>query len=501
MSSELISLSIKSEADHAGAAPLPSVAGGGMSRYTRIRNLGKGAHGEVFLARVEHSPPPHPTTIGLRAAASLAIRGITASTDVPAAAFPIPALSSPAAALFARPCTPKREGSDALAMTDGPVASPAPLATGASDATAADVTGSIALKLESFAIKPDLSAAVASALTSMASASSPTASSDLDNGGDADANWAASLLLDPVPASLPAEYRATSGLYRQGARAFPPAGTLVAIKRLHLRESDYGFNMESIRELSLLQELRHANITAAHDAYVSGQDLCLVLEVLKNDLNKLVSHPSVLLQPGDVKSLMKMALSAVGALHDRGILHRDLKPENFLIDENGTLKLADFGGSKAIASPERRMSPEACTIWYRSPEQLFGAEDYGAAADVWSLGCIFAELLLRTPIFRCQQNSTLAQMTRIFQVMGSPSESTWPGVSKLPHYLPFEPAPGMSMYQLFHSAGDAARDLVSRMLVLCPARRLTVSEALAHRYFTRELPVPTPPEKLPRVPA
>jgi serine/threonine protein kinase len=346
MSSELISLSIKSEADHAGAAPLPSVAGGGMSRYTRIRNLGKGAHGEVFLARVEHSPPPHPTTIGLRAAASLAIRGITASTDVPAAAFPIPALSSPAAALFARPCTPKREGSDTLAMTDGPVASPAPLATGASDATAADVTGSIALKLESFAIKPDLSAAVASALTSMASASSPTASSDLDNGGDADANWAASLLLDPVPASLPAEYRATSGLYRQGARAFPPAGTLVAIKRLHLRESDYGFNMESIRELSLLQELRHANITAAHDAYVSGQDLCLVLEVLKNDLNKLVSHPSVLLQPGDVKSLMKMALSAVGALHDRGILHRDLKPENFLIDENGTLKLADFGGSK-----------------------------------------------------------------------------------------------------------------------------------------------------------
>ncbi len=267
----------------------------GATRYKRVRKLGNGAHGEVFLATVELPPPPHPTTLGLTASASLPLRGVAVPEGAPAVPAPVPLDEALAAAQTV---------------------------------------------FTTVSVKPEPA--------SLASEPAPTETATSSSSGN-EIDWTSTLLMEPVPSCLPSVYTATSSLYRSGSRAFPPQGTAVAVKRLHLRQSDYGFNLESIRELALLQEISHPHIVAVHDAYVSGQDLCLVLEALGHDLSKLIGDPAVVIAPADVKSIFRMALAGVAALHERGILHRDVKPENFLFTEQGVLKLADFGGAKVCS--------------------------------------------------------------------------------------------------------------------------------------------------------
>ena len=145
------------------------------------------------------------------------------------------------------------------------------------------------------------------------------------------------------------------------------------------------------------------------------------------------------------------------------------------------------------------MSPEVCTQWYRAPELLFGACEYDASTDVWSMGCLFGEMWIRQPLFDGNgQHSELDQLGKIFMLMGTPTEETWPDVSLLCRFVEFEPASATPLSQFLpQNAHVSAAELLAGLLVLNPHSRLGAEAALEHEYFGCD-PQPTPPLSLPR---
>uniref|UniRef100_A0A7N6APL6 Protein kinase domain-containing protein n=1 Tax=Anabas testudineus TaxID=64144 RepID=A0A7N6APL6_ANATE len=180
----------------------------------------------------------------------------------------------------------------------------------------------------------------------------------------------------------------------------------------------------------------------------------------------------------------------VATWHDQ-----DLKPNNLLLDGNGVLKLADFGLAKSFGSPNRVYTHQVVTRWYRSPELLFGARMYGVGVDMWAVGCILAELLLRIPFLA--GDSDLDQLTKIFEALGTPTEETWPGMSSLPDYVSFKIFPGTPLEQIFTAAGDDLLELLQGFFTFNPLTRTTATQALKTRYFSNR-PGPTPGPQLPR---
>lgn len=139
-----------------------------------------------------------------------------------------------------------------------------------------------------------------------------------------------------------------------------------------------------------------------------------------------------MLQPELVKKFTLQLIQGVHYCHSHRIIHRDLKPQNLLIDQEGNLKLADFGLARAFGVPLRNYTHEIVTLWYRAPEVLLGSRHYSTGVDMWSVGCIFAEMALRKPLF--PGDSEIDEIFKIFRTLGTPSEPVWPGVTQLPDY-------------------------------------------------------------------
>ena len=178
-----------------------------------------------------------------------------------------------------------------------------------------------------------------------------------------------------------------------------------------------------------------------------------------------------------------------------GSLTQDLKPSNLLVSPTGELKIADFGLARECADPGARMTSQVVTRWYRAPELLLGSRASSTAVDMWSVGCIFAELMLRTPYLPGETDA--AQLTTIFRALGTPSQADWPGHHTLPDYKPFESFPKQNLALLFTAASTESLDFLAQCLRFDPLRRLRSTECLQHAYF-RTGPVPTPPPQLPR---
>ena len=166
-----------------------------------------------------------------------------------------------------------------------------------------------------------------------------------------------------------------------------------------------------------------------------------------------------------------------------------------LIGNDGILKLADFGFARMYEDYTTPMTPRAVTLWYRCPELLLGAAHYGPSIDLWSVGCVFAELMLRVPYFAAE--SELEQLTKIFEAMGTPTEKDWPGLTELCNGIQFKQYPRPQLASLFTAAGDDTLDLLSKLLMYDPRRRLSAKDALGHPYFVNS-PRPTVPEELPK---
>lgn len=268
----------------------------------------------------------------------------------------------------------------------------------------------------------------------------------------------------------------------------------VAIKKIKLGQFKEGLDMSAIREVKFLRELHHENVIQLIDVFSHRQSLNLILEFLAADLEHLINDKDIIFSRGDVKSWLLMMLRGLHHLHSRFILHRDLKPNNLLLSDRGVLKIADFGLARDYGQAYTNMSPNVVTRWYRAPELFLGARSYGTGIDIWASGCIFAEILLRTPFMPGEND--LSQLDKIFQALGTPTAEQWPGFKDLPGFVEFNVYPRPDQKLLFTAASDQELDLLSSMLALDPLKRLTTTQALRHSYFT-DLPRPTAPEKLP----
>ncbi|ORM39470.1 Cell division control protein 2 -like protein [Babesia sp. Xinjiang] len=273
------------------------------------------------------------------------------------------------------------------------------------------------------------------------------------------------------------------GTYGVVYKAQNSHGEIFALKKIRVEEEDEGIPSTAIREISLLKELHHPNIVWLRDVIHSDKCLTLVFEYLDQDLKKLLDVCDGGLESSTAKSFLYQLLKGVAYCHDHRILHRDLKPQNLLINREGTLKLADFGLARAFAIPVRSYTHEVVTLWYRAPDVLMGSKKYSTEVDIWSVGCIFAEMINGVPLF--PGVSEQDQLKRIFKLLGSPNVNEWPQVVDLPAYNPdlgvFERQPWSAIVPKLSGSGV---DLISKMLQLDPFQRISAREALCHEYFS-----------------
>ncbi|KAI8767891.1 cyclin-dependent kinase 4 [Biomphalaria glabrata] len=288
-----------------------------------------------------------------------------------------------------------------------------------------------------------------------------------------------------------------AGAYGQVYKARDPnkEGCFVAIKQIRIqrqgRHYEAGMPMAAIREISLLRQLEskeHPNIVKLLDVHhqaISDRDICLslVFEFIDQDLNSYLERcPPPGLGPDRIRDLMIQMVNGIDFLHSNRIVHRDLKPQNILITSDGVLKLADFGLARIYAS-DMKLTSVVVTLWYRAPEVLLTGQ-YATAVDMWSCGCIFAELYLRKPLFKGSSEGD--QLKKIFEVIGRPEHSEWPedGVLLWSSFKPTLPPPIESFVP---EIDNLAKDLLEKMLIFNPSRRIMARNALNHAYFREDL--------------
>jgi serine/threonine protein kinase len=243
---------------------------------------------------------------------------------------------------------------------------------------------------------------------------------------------------------------------------------IVALKRM---ETDAGVHKH---EIEVLVAMDHPNVVKiVHYAFIKN-DVYIIMEYIDSDLRSFLTLNAPL-SPPQIHSIMYQLLSATAYCHKMGVMHRDIKPQNILISKQGYVKLADFGLSCLIKNdPYATYTPGATTIWYRAPELLLCGGYYDAAVDIWSIGCVFAELSNGGfPIF--PGDGEIDQLVRIFRHVGTPTDDTWPGFSNFARALIF-PIFNNTLNHLHMPENDLC--ILTTMLVCNPRNRISATDAI-----------------------
>ncbi|XP_075976427.1 cyclin-dependent kinase 2-like [Anticarsia gemmatalis] len=262
-------------------------------------------------------------------------------------------------------------------------------------------------------------------------------------------------------------------------------GKEIALKKIKLENEPEGVPSTALREISVLRGLRHPAVVQLLDVLLADNKLFLVFEFLHMDLKRLMDITKGPLRLDLAKSYLRQLLEGVAYCHAHRVLHRDLKPQNLLVDAEGSIKLADFGLARAFGIPVRAYTHEVVTLWYRAPEILLGAKFYSTAVDVWSLACIYAEMVSGRTLF--PGDSEIDQLFRVFRALGTPGERVWAGARRLPEYraaFPRWPAkPARALLPAAARAAPHAPALFEAMLRYEPSERVPARAALAHPYL------------------
>ncbi|KAD4179484.1 hypothetical protein E3N88_28075 [Mikania micrantha] len=278
-------------------------------------------------------------------------------------------------------------------------------------------------------------------------------------------------------------------------------GNIVALKKVRFAKMDPESIRFMAREIIVLRRLDHPNVMKLEGLLTSRVpgNLYLVFEYMDHDLAGLAASPMVKFTEPQIKCYMQQLLCGLEHCHSRGVLHRDIKGSNLLIDNNGILKIGDFGLATIFNSSQRQpLTSRVVTLWYRPPELLLGSTDYGIAVDLWSAGCILAELFAGKPIM--PGRTEVEQLHKIFKLCGSPSEEYW-RKSRLPHATIFKPQQPYKrcVSDTFKDFPPSALALLDSLLAVEPNNRGSSSSALQSEFFTTK-PLPCHPSTLPKYP-
>ncbi|KAI8065939.1 kinase-like domain-containing protein [Gongronella butleri] len=263
----------------------------------------------------------------------------------------------------------------------------------------------------------------------------------------------------------------------------------VALKRIQLNHLQGGISTTALREIALLKEINHKHVIRLRDIIYREQNLYIVFDFSDVDLRRYIDHVG---RDGltykHIKGFTHQILSGLHYCHAHRILHRDLKPQNLLIDRNGNLTIADFGLSRAFGVPLRAYTHHVITLWYRAPEILLGSEFYSTAVDMWSVGCILAEMITLRPLF--PGDSQIDELFKIFEILGTPDEKVWPGVSTLPCFTDtFPPWDPKDLTKAFENEQrkltitENMIDLLKSLLTYDPCHRISAKKAEEHPFF------------------
>nr|CAD1833347.1 unnamed protein product [Ananas comosus var. bracteatus] len=276
---------------------------------------------------------------------------------------------------------------------------------------------------------------------------------------------------------------------------------IVALKKVRFDNLEPESVKFMAREILILRRLDHPNVVKLEGLVTSRMScsLYLVFEYMEHDLAGLAASPDIKFTEPQVKCYMHQLLSGLEHCHNRGVLHRDIKGSNLLLDNAGLLKIADFGlASFFDPNHKQPMTSRVVTLWYRPPELLLGATDYGVGVDLWSAGCILAELLAGKPIM--PGRTEVEQLHKIFKLCGSPSEEYWKK-SKLPHATIFKPQQPYKrcIAETFKDFPPSSLQLIETLLAIDPVDRQTASTALKSDFFMT-MPYACDPSSLPQYP-
>jgi len=287
-------------------------------------------------------------------------------------------------------------------------------------------------------------------------------------------------------------------------------GEMVALKKVRMDNEKEGFPITAIREIKLLsglskkQETHVVTLKEIVNSKAAGSndnkgDIFMVFEYMEHDLAGIRENKQFNMTIGGIKVVMRQILMSLMTCHSNQILHRDLKCSNVLVNNHGDVKLGDFGLARPTGD-KKRLTPKVITLWYRPPELLLGFQEYDGSVDVWSAGCILAELICQTPLLPGRDE--FDQMYKIMKLFGNPTEETWPGVTKLPLYSRLvenqkkytnrfreEVIQRVSRKTSHSPPSESCLDLLTRMLEMNPAKRISAADACYHPFFYDEMPV------------
>ncbi|KAL8250295.1 hypothetical protein R6Q59_033988 [Mikania micrantha] len=278
-------------------------------------------------------------------------------------------------------------------------------------------------------------------------------------------------------------------------------GKIVALKKVRVDTLEPENVKFMAREILILKKLNHPNIIKLEGLVTSrmSSSLYLVFEYMEHDLSGLAAVQSVKFTEPQIKCFFKQLLSGIEHCHKNGVLHRDIKGSNLLIDDDGILKIADFGlASFYDPQNQQPMTSRVVTLWYRPPELLLGATNYGVGVDMWSAGCILAELLAGKPIM--PGRTEVEQLHKIFKLCGSPSEDYWKKY-RLPNATLFKPRQPYKRctVETFKDFPPSSLPLLESLLAIDPDDRSSAVASLNSDFFSTE-PYACEPSELPKYP-